>query len=110
MKSSIVRRPMTLDGHRTNVSLEEEFWQALREIALHQHVTVPHLIEIINANRKLGNLSSAIRLFVLELYQDQIDHIALRPRKRSKASVTRRRTGAQTAGAAVRPVKQRRGR
>ena len=82
MKSSIVKRSVTLDGHGTSVSLEEAFWKALREIALHQRVTTPQLIEIINANRKQGNLSSAIRLFVLELYQDQIDHVALRPRNR----------------------------
>jgi len=78
------------------VSLEEAFWKALRAIALHQHVTTPHLIEIINANRKQGNLSSAIRLFVLELYQDQIDHVALRPPEPSKPSVRRRRTGGLT--------------
>ena len=78
MESSIVKRSVTLDGHRTSVSREETFWKALREIALHQHVPASHLIEVINANRKQGNLSSAIRLFVLELYQDQIDHVALR--------------------------------
>jgi len=110
MESSIVKRSVTLDGHRTSVSLEEAFWKALRAIALHQHVTTPHLIEIINANRKQGNLSSAIRLFVLELYQDQIDHVALRPPEPSKPSVRRRRTGGLRARAAARPAKRRRGR
>jgi predicted DNA-binding ribbon-helix-helix protein len=54
------------------VSLEDAFWKALREIAYHQHVSLSYLIELINTNRKQGNLSSAIRLFVLEFYQDQI--------------------------------------
>ena len=110
MKSSIVKRSVTLDGHRTSVSLEEAFWKALREIALHQHVTTPQLIEIINANRKQGNLSSAIRLFVLELYQDQIDHVVFRPPEPSKSSVKRRRTGGLGERTAARPVKRRRGR
>ena len=110
MESSIVKRSVTLDGHRTSVSLEEAFWKALREIAVHQHVTASHLIEIINANRKQGNLSSAIRLFVLELYQDQIDHVALRPPDPSKPSVKRRRTVGLGARTAARPVKRRRGR
>jgi predicted DNA-binding ribbon-helix-helix protein len=110
MKSSIVKRSVTLDGHRTSVSLEEAFLKALREVALHQHVTATHLIEIINANRNQGNLSSAIRLFVLELYQDQIDHVALRPPDPSKPSVKRRRTVGLGARAATRPVKRRRGR
>jgi predicted DNA-binding ribbon-helix-helix protein len=110
MKSSIVKRSVTLDGHRTSVSLQEAFWKALCEIALHQHVTTSQLIEIINANRKQGNLSSAIRLFVLELYQDQIDHVALRPPEPSKSSVKRRRTSGLGARTAARPVKRRRGR
>jgi predicted DNA-binding ribbon-helix-helix protein len=78
-------------GHRTSVSLEDAFWKALREIAHHRHVRVSELIEIINANRRQGNLSSAIRLFVLDLYQDHIDHVALPPQKPSKPSVRRSR-------------------
>ena len=86
MKSSIVKRSVALHGRRTSVSLEDAFWKALREIAYHQHVSLSHLIESINTNRKQGNLSSAIRLFVLELYQDQI-----RPLKPSKPEIGRRR-------------------
>ena len=59
-------------GHRTSVSLEDAFWKALREIARRRNMTVSGLIETINVDRKQGNLSSAIRLFVLEVYQDQI--------------------------------------
>jgi predicted DNA-binding ribbon-helix-helix protein len=72
MKSSIVKRSVILGGHKTSVSLEDAFWKALCEIARQRHKTPSELIEEINANRKQANLSSAIRLFVLELYQDQI--------------------------------------
>ena len=86
MKSSIVKRSVTLHGRRTSVSLEDAFWKALREIAYHQHVSPSDLIESINTNRKQSNLSSAIRLFVLGLYQDQI-----RPLKPSKPEIGHRR-------------------
>jgi predicted DNA-binding ribbon-helix-helix protein len=66
------KRSVTLGGHKTSVSLEDAFWKALGEIARRWHVTPSELIEEINANRKQGNLSSAIRLFVLEVYKDQI--------------------------------------
>ena len=54
------------------MSLEDAFWKALREIARRRQMTLSGLIETINVDRKQGNLSSAIRLFVLEVYQDQI--------------------------------------
>ena len=79
MKSSIVKRSVPLHGQRTSVSLEDAFWKALREIAYHQHVSLSYLIESINTNRKQGNRSSPIRLFVFELYHDQI--LSLKPSK-----------------------------
>jgi predicted DNA-binding ribbon-helix-helix protein len=72
MQSTIVKRSVTIGGHRTSVSLEDAFWKALREIARRRQMTLSGLIETINVDRKQGNLSSAIRLFVLEVYQDQI--------------------------------------
>ena len=86
MKSAIVKRSVILHGRRTSVSLEDAFWKALREIAYHQHVSPAHLIESIDTDRKQSNLSSAIRLFVLELYQDRI-----RPLKPSKPEIGHRR-------------------
>jgi len=70
--ATMKKRSVTLGGHRTSVSLEDAFWKALREIAERWHVAPSELIAEINANRKEGNLSSAIRLFVLEVYKDQI--------------------------------------
>jgi predicted DNA-binding ribbon-helix-helix protein len=64
-----VRRTIFVDGQKTSVSLEDEFWNGLLEIALDRGKTRKQLIAEINANRKLANLSSAIRLFVLRYYQ-----------------------------------------
>jgi predicted DNA-binding ribbon-helix-helix protein len=72
MKSSVVKRSVAFGGRKTSVALEDAFWKALREMARRWHVTPSELIEEINANRKQANLSSAIRLFVLEVYRDQI--------------------------------------
>jgi len=65
MKSSIVKRSVMIDGHKTSVSLEDSFWNGLKEIAHYQRITVSRLLENIDKERQ-GNLSSAIRLCVLE--------------------------------------------
>src|SRR5215470_19975572 len=76
MPSAIVKRSVVIGDHKTSVSLEDAFWKGLREIARRWHITPSELIEEIKANRKQGtNLSSAIRLFVLEVYQDQIEKL-----------------------------------
>ena len=69
MKSSIVKRSIVLAGHKTSVSLEEPFYQALKDIAASRRVTLGDLIARIDTDRDHGNLSSAIRLFVLNHYQ-----------------------------------------
>ena len=65
MASGIVKRSVAIAGHRTSVSLEEPFWEALREIADRQSLSVQALIGRIDAERGEQNLSSAIRVFVL---------------------------------------------
>jgi len=65
MKSSIVKRSVVIGGHKTSISLEDSFWNDLREIAHYQRVTVSKLLENIDKGRQ-GNLSSAIRLFVFD--------------------------------------------
>jgi predicted DNA-binding ribbon-helix-helix protein len=72
MKSSIVKRSIVIAGHKTSVSLEDVFWKAFKEIADERHVTNSELAAAIDADRQQGNLSSAIRLFVLGQYRDQI--------------------------------------
>ena len=69
MKSQVGKRSIRLAGHKTSVSLEDEFWTALKKIAGDRHVTLSVLIGGINAQRQHGNLSSALRLFVLEYYR-----------------------------------------
>jgi predicted DNA-binding ribbon-helix-helix protein len=71
MKSGIVKRSVNFGGHKTSLSLEDQFWNALREIAQHRDMTLSALVENIDANRTQSNLSSAIRLFVLGHYRDQ---------------------------------------
>jgi predicted DNA-binding ribbon-helix-helix protein len=69
MKSTVVKRSIVLAGHKTSVSLEDAFWQGLKEIANIEHKTVSALVGDIDIERKQANLSSAIRLFVLNHYQ-----------------------------------------
>ena len=65
MKSLVVKRSIVIAGHKTSVSLEEPFWLGLKEIAQGQHVTLSTMVGDIDTRRRQGNLSSAIRLFVL---------------------------------------------
>ena len=69
MKSRIVKRSITVHRHKSSVSLEDTFWSGLREIARAQGCSVPNLIAEIDKGRQVGNLSSAIRIFVLEHFR-----------------------------------------
>ena len=69
MKSRIVKRSIVLAGRKTSISLEDEFWNALKEIASDRYVTLSELVGDLDAHRQHGNLSSALRLFVLEYYR-----------------------------------------
>jgi predicted DNA-binding ribbon-helix-helix protein len=71
MKSQVAKRSIVVAGHRTSVSLEDAFWKALKEIAGRRDITLSDLVGAIDAQRDHGNLSSAIRLFVLEFYRQQ---------------------------------------
>ena len=75
MKSPVVKRSIVLAGHKTSVSLEDEFWRGLKEIAGKRLVTLSTLVDTIDAQRQQGNLSSALRLFVLEFYRSQIPEV-----------------------------------
>ena len=66
MKSSVVKRSIVIGGHPTSVSLEDAFWDDLKEIAHAQRATLSRLVAEIDETRQQANLSSAIRLFVLE--------------------------------------------
>ncbi len=69
IKSPVVKRSIVIAGHKTSVSLEDAFWDALKEIATVRSATLSEVVAGIDASRSQGNLSSAIRLFVLEDYR-----------------------------------------
>jgi predicted DNA-binding ribbon-helix-helix protein len=82
MKSSVVKRSVVVAGRKTSVSLEDAFWQVLKEIAGARDMTLSDLVAAVDAGRQQGNLSSAIRLFVLDFYRDQIFEYESRGRTR----------------------------
>jgi predicted DNA-binding ribbon-helix-helix protein len=69
MKSTVVKRSVVIKNRKTSISLEDAFWKCMRELANERRLTLSGLVELIDADRKEGNLSSAIRLFVLGRYQ-----------------------------------------
>ena len=69
MKSTIVKRSIMIAGHKTSVGLEDQFWSGLKVIAGERDMKVAKLVASINSNRQHDNLSSAIRLFVLNHYR-----------------------------------------
>ena len=71
MKSPIIKHSIVVAGRRTAVSLEDAFWEGLREIAKERNETLKDLVSKINADRQMFNLSSAIRLFVLHYYRNR---------------------------------------
>ncbi len=65
MARAIGKYSVAIDGHRTSVSLEPEFWRALKQIAAARRVTLGALVSEVDRTRE-GNLSSALRVFVLK--------------------------------------------
>ncbi|QAY95439.1 aryl-sulfate sulfotransferase [Methylovirgula ligni] len=63
--SAIAKHSLTIAGHRTSISLESAFWDALRDIAHTRRLSLAALIGEIDAGRGTANLSSAIRVYVL---------------------------------------------
>jgi predicted DNA-binding ribbon-helix-helix protein len=88
MKSSpVIKRSIAINGQRTSISLEDAFWSTLKDIAHERRVTLSHLVASIDANRQqFANLSSAIRLFVLEFYKERVAQLEQRdiPVRRAK--------------------------
>jgi predicted DNA-binding ribbon-helix-helix protein len=71
MKSLVVKRSIVIAGHKTSVSLEDAFWKGLKDIAIRQDATLSKVLHEIDLNRRQANLSSAIRLFVLDTVRNQ---------------------------------------
>jgi predicted DNA-binding ribbon-helix-helix protein len=83
MKSPVVKRSIVIAGHRTSVSLEDAFWKGLKESAGVRRMTLSKLVASIDSERRHGNLSSAIRLFVLDFYRSKMSSPAGQPGQRS---------------------------
>jgi predicted DNA-binding ribbon-helix-helix protein len=79
MKSLVVKRSIVLEGHKTSVSLETAFWSELKDIAHSRNITLSKLVSGIDGARNQGNLSSAIRVFVLEHVQKEANHTLIAP-------------------------------
>jgi len=71
MNSPIIKRSVILHARKTSVSLEQPFWLTLKSIAAERKVPLHRLISEIDENRQHGNLSSALRLFVLARYRSE---------------------------------------
>jgi predicted DNA-binding ribbon-helix-helix protein len=69
-QSPILKRSIMIAGHKTSISLENEFWTALKKIAQERGMKLSDLLGAIDQQRQ-GNLSSAIRVFVIERYCGQ---------------------------------------
>jgi predicted DNA-binding ribbon-helix-helix protein len=69
LKSPIVKRSIMIAGHRTSISLEDAFWKGLKEIAAKHDMSVQNVVAAVHGGRHRGNLSSTLRLFVLEYYR-----------------------------------------
>ena len=72
MDSPVIKRSIVIAGHKTSVSLEDAFWTSLKEIAGQRDITLSDMVASIDTGRHAGNLSSAIRLFVLDHYRTQL--------------------------------------
>ena len=84
MKSPVVKRSIVLSGHKTSVSLEDAFWRGLKDIATTRRMTLSDLVGSIDSERKHGNLSSAVRLFVLDHYRARHGELERPPLQRAE--------------------------
>ncbi|GLR91318.1 ribbon-helix-helix domain-containing protein [Bradyrhizobium iriomotense] len=83
MKSPVVKRSIVVAGHKTSVSLEAAFWNGMKEISGLRNMTLSELVDEIDRNRPHGNLSSAIRLFVLDHFKNRAT--AIQPQQNAPA-------------------------
>ena len=86
IKSPVIKRSIVLAGHKTSVSLEDAFWEGLRDIAIKRRMSLSALAGTIQSQRQQANLSSAIRLFVLEFYRSPTPGIEGYPELHEKSA------------------------
>ena len=66
LRSGVIKRSIDVGGHKTSITLEDAFWARLKEIARSRHMTLSEIVGYIDSHRNHANLSSTIRLFVLD--------------------------------------------
>jgi predicted DNA-binding ribbon-helix-helix protein len=71
--SAVIKRSVVVGGHKTSVSLEDAFWTGLKDIARSRDMSLSGMLDFIDGHRNCGNLSSTIRLFVLEYARAEKD-------------------------------------
>ena len=71
MQTEILKRSIVIAHHKTSVSLEDNFWNGLKEIADARDQSISGLVTTIKMAHEQGNLSSAIRQFVLAYYRER---------------------------------------
>lgn len=86
MKSLVSKRSIVIAGHKTSVSLEDAFWEELKKFAEQQRMTLSSVVNDIDTRRSGGNLSSAIRLFVLERVRARAMEVSTRRHAESAGS------------------------
>jgi len=69
MSSTVKKRSIVIGRHKTSISLEDDFWTSLQQIARGRQVTRSDLIASLDVARQHSNLSSAIRVFILDHYR-----------------------------------------
>ncbi len=79
MKSTVLKRSIVIDRHKTSISIEDVFWTSIKEIARARGVTLSELVASIDKARGPGtNLSSAIRVFILDHYRKRLEELGRR--------------------------------
>jgi predicted DNA-binding ribbon-helix-helix protein len=79
MISNVKKRSIVIRNHKTSISLEDMFWACLQQIARERVTTLPKLIGMLHAERNRGNLSSTIRVFVLDHYRNNVSSNQILP-------------------------------
>src|SRR6476646_9297338 len=76
VKSPVAKRSLVIGPRKTSITLETPFWEALKEVAAEEGIPVTALVERIDSDRKHANLSSHLRLYVLEHYRRLAEEVA----------------------------------
>ncbi len=93
MNPGVKKRSIVIDHHKTSISLEDNFWACLRQIARERATTASELVGMLDAGRDGGNLSSAIRVFVLNHYRSNVGGAALASHGGQSGALSEQSTG-----------------